>query len=237
MSGAGGRSALVIGASRGIGLEVARGLRAAGWRVLMTARNAGALDAAAREIGGEALPADVANPAAVDGLAREVAHRLAGPPDAIVHSAGSFALAPFASTTPEEFDAQIAANLRAPFLVTRAFLPALVERGAGHLVTIGSIAGRVALPGNTAYSAAKFGLAGMHAVLVEELCGTGVRATMIEPAATDTTLWDAVGQDARDDLPPRDRMMRPAAVARAVVYALEQPPEVEVTHIALRAAG
>lgn len=231
------RTALVTGASRGIGLEVARGLRAAEWRVLMTARTEDVLRDAAREVGGEAIPADVSDPGAVAGLATEVTARLGGAPDAIVHSAGSFALAPFADTSVEEFDRQIAANLRAPFLVTRAFLPALVERGNGHLVTIGSISGRLALPGNAAYSAAKFGLSGLHAVLVAELGGTGVRATMIEPAATDTSLWDEIDPDRRDDLPARSQMMRPEAVARAVIYALEQPDDVEVTHVALRAAG
>ncbi|HUE95696.1 MAG TPA: SDR family oxidoreductase, partial [Longimicrobiaceae bacterium] len=154
----------------------------------------------------------------------------------IVNSAGAFTLAPFTETDPHDFDAQLGANLRGPFLVTRAFLPAMLERGSGHIVNIGSIAGRLAMPGNAAYSASKFGLRGLHEVLAAELRGTGVRATLIEPAATDTPLWDAVNPDARDDLPSRSQMLGPDDVARAILFALEQPGSVEVSHLAVQAA-
>ena len=112
----------------------------------------------------------------------------------------------------------------------------MLERGSGHVVSIGSVAGRVAFPGNGAYGASKFGLRGLHAVLAEEVGGTGVRATLIEPAATDTPLWDPLDPDARGDLPSRAAMLRPEDVARAVVYALAQPAGVEVSTLALRAS-
>jgi hypothetical protein len=91
----------------------------------------------------------------------------------------------------EAFDRMIAVNLRAAFLLMRAFVPGMLARGRGHIVTIGSVAGRQAFPSNGAYSASKFGVRGLHAVLAAELRGTGVRATFVEPAATDTPLWDA----------------------------------------------
>ncbi|MBA2669368.1 MAG: SDR family oxidoreductase, partial [Gemmatimonadetes bacterium] len=140
-------------------------------------------------------------------------------------------------TEPESFDRQIAVNLRAPFLLMRAFLPRMLERGSGHIINIGSVAGRSAFPGNGAYSASKFGLRGLHEVLCEELRGTRVRATLLEPSATDTSLWDELDPDNRDDLPSRASMMRPEDVARAVFFALAQPPEIQLSVIAMRATG
>jgi NAD(P)-dependent dehydrogenase (short-subunit alcohol dehydrogenase family) len=229
-----GRTALVTGASRGIGLEIARLLGGAGARVAMVARGAGPLAAAAAEIGGRAFPADVSSRAAVDALAADAAGWLGGVPDFVVNAAGSFSIAPIAETDPEEFDLQLAMNLRAPFLVTRAFLPAMLARGSGHLLSIGSVAGRVAFPGNGAYGAAKFGLRGLHEVLAEEVRGTGVRATLVEPAATDTALWDPLDPDGRPDLPPRAAMLRAVDVARAAVFALAQPEGVEIPLLSIR---
>ncbi|HEY8470408.1 MAG TPA: SDR family NAD(P)-dependent oxidoreductase, partial [Longimicrobiales bacterium] len=104
---------------------------------------------------------------------------------------------------------------------------------SGHVVTVGSIAGRHAFPHNGAYAASKFGVRGLHAVLDAELRGTGVRATLIEPAATDTGIWDAVDRERHPDLPPREKMLSPRAVADAIVYAVTRPPEVAVRTLAL----
>lgn len=231
-----GTTALVTGASRGIGLATAGALAKAGAWVGMIARTEADLVRAAEEVGGHAIPADVSSPEAVHRVATYLEDILQGSPDVVVSAAGSFALAPLAETDPAVFQAQLAANLVGPFLVARAFLPRMLERGGGHVVHIGSVAGRVALPGNAAYAASKFGLRGMHEVLSAELPGTGVRATLIEPAATDTPLWNAIDSDARGDLPSRGEMLRPADVARAVLYAVVQPPDVEVSVVALRSS-
>jgi NAD(P)-dependent dehydrogenase (short-subunit alcohol dehydrogenase family) len=233
-----GRTALVTGASRGIGLAIARAMTQAGMWVGMVARDPATLGAAAQEVGGHAIPADASSPAAVHGLAEYVVELLGGePPDVVVSAAGAFALAPLASTSPEAFDAQIAANLRAPFLVARAFLPLMLRRGSGQLISIGSVAGRVAFPENGAYSASKFGLRGMHEVLLQEVRGTGVRATLVEPGATDTPLWDAIDPDSRPELPDRAAMLRPEDVARAVIFAAAQPRHVQIPFVAVEAAG
>lgn len=229
-----GRTAVVTGASRGIGLALARALAAEGAWVGMVARGEAALARAADEAGGHALPADVSAPAGVAALAAALDGRIGGAPDILVCSAGAFSIAPIAETDPEEFDRQIAVNLRAPFLLIRAFLPAMLARGSGHLVSIGSVAGRTAFPGNGAYGASKFGLRGLHEVLAEEVRGTGVRATLVEPAATDTPLWDPLDPDARADLPSRASMLRPEQVADAVLYLLRQPPPVEIGLLSLR---
>ena len=127
-----------------------------------------------------------------------------------------------------EFDRIVGVNLRGTFLLYRTLLPALLERDAGDLVTIGSVAGRKAFPANGAYSASKFGQRGLHEVLVEELRGTGVRATLVEPAATDTALWDPLDPDTNPDLPGREAMLHPEDVAGAVLFALTRAPHVRI---------
>lgn len=228
------KTALVTGASSGIGLAIARALAEAGAWVGMVARSEGRLAEAAESLGGHAIPADVSSPADVHRVAAYLHEVLGGPPDLLVNAAGSFALAPFAETEPTTFDQQIDNNLRGPFLLIRAFLPEMLQRGEGHILTIGSVAGRVALPGNAAYAASKFGLRGMHEVLAEEIRGSGVRATLIEPSATDTPLWNALDPDSREDLPSRSAMLRPEDVARVLLFAAAQPKGVEISLLAVR---
>ena len=230
-----GRTALVTGASRGIGFAIARELARAGVRVGMVARTEADLRRAAAEIDGVPLIGNVTSTRDVDALVGRVREAFGNAPDFLVNSAGAFGLAPFEETEPADFDRQIAVNLRGPFLMIRAFLPGMKSRRSGHIVNVGSVAGRHALPGNAGYSASKFGLRGMHEVLAVELRGTGVRATLVEPAATDTPLWDPIDPDRRDDLPSRADMLRPDDVARAVRFALEQPATVQVSTISVRA--
>lgn len=224
-----GRRGLVAGASSGIGRAVARTLADHGVHLTLVARRREPLEALARELDATAVCGDASDVAFVESLrARTEAD---GPLDLLVNSTGAFDLAPVAGTDPEMFAAMIAGNLTAPFLLMRAFLPAMLEAGRGHVVTIGSVAGRTAFPGNGAYSAAKFGVRGLHAVLEQELRGTGVRCTLVEPAATDTPIWDPLDPDRREDLPARAEMLAADAVADAVHYAITRPPAVQVPAI------
>jgi NADP-dependent 3-hydroxy acid dehydrogenase YdfG len=227
-----GRLALVTGASRGIGLACATALAHAGARVVMMARGRDALEAAAAPLDAAAipLPCDVADPAALErALARVAAE--AGAPDILVNNAGRFVVAPAGDTTPGEFTAVVTTNLVAPFAIVHALLPGMRRRGAGHVVTIGSVADRTIFPGNAAYAASKFGLRALHEVLHTELRGTGIRTTLVSPAAVDTPLWDPVA--AGPGLPPRSAMLRPEAVAAAVLYAVTAPAEVNVDELRL----
>jgi NADP-dependent 3-hydroxy acid dehydrogenase YdfG len=230
-----GKTALVTGASSGIGLSVARSLASAGAWVAMVARSAEPLARAAAEAGGHGIRADVSTAEGVHTLATYTGELLGDAPDLVVMAAGAFALARLDRTPPEELDRMLDTNLRGPFLLVRAFLPAMLRRGSGHFVTIGSVAGRAAFPENGAYSASKFGVRGLHEVLRAEVRGTGVRATLVEPAATDTPLWDATDPDRRDDLPSRAAMLRPDDLARAVLFAAAQPPGVQISSIAVEA--
>jgi len=224
----GGHTALVTGASRGIGARVAETLAEAGARVWLMARSEALIREHAGRLGGTALVADLNDEAAVwealDGLQEE----LGGPPTTVVNAAGVFGLSAVARTSVKDFDDHVAVNLRGTFLVVRSLLPDMLERGDGLIVNVGSVAGRRAFPGNAAYSASKFGLRGFHEVLLEEIRGTGVRATLVEPAATDTPLWDPLDPDADPALPSRGAMLTPDDVAEAVLFVATRPPHVRI---------
>jgi NAD(P)-dependent dehydrogenase (short-subunit alcohol dehydrogenase family) len=221
-----GRTAVVAGASRGIGLAVAEELRAAGAHVVRLARSLADAEAERRTD----LACDVADARAVERAAGRVL-QARGAPDLVVHAAGIFLVEPLARTTPEAFDAQLAANLVAPFLVTRAFLPAMLERRRGLIVFIGSVADHAAFPGNAAYGASKTGLRGLHAVLTRELKGTGLGATLLSPGPVNTALWDPVNPDARAGFTRRSEMLAPEDVAEAVLFVATRRDRVAIPEL------
>jgi NADP-dependent 3-hydroxy acid dehydrogenase YdfG len=198
----------------------------AGARLWLLSRSAQRLESVARRTGARALAADLSD----EGSGWDALDRLqdeeGGPPSIVVNAAGVFGLSPIAEETVRSFDDHLTVNLRGAFLVVRALLPAMLGRGDGHFVNVGSVAGRKAFPGNAAYSASKFGLRGFHEVLLEEIRGTGVRATLVEPAATDTPLWDSVDRAANPALPQRSAMLRADDVADAVLFAATRPASV-----------
>jgi NAD(P)-dependent dehydrogenase (short-subunit alcohol dehydrogenase family) len=230
-----GRTAVVSGASRGIGAAVARALAAAGARVALLARSREALETRAAELGAEsvAVVCDLVDASDVARAAAVVADRFGGAPSILVNNAGYFVLAPAHELAPDDFRSSLDVNLVAPFLLVRAFLPAMRARGTGHIVSLGSIADHVAFPENAAYAASKYGLRGLHEVLRSELRGTGVHATLISPGPTDTPLWDPVNPDARPGFTPRASMLRPEIVAEAVLFAVTREPAANVDEIRL----
>jgi NADP-dependent 3-hydroxy acid dehydrogenase YdfG len=231
-----GRTAVVTGGTGGIGRAAAERLAAAGARVVLVARTLDRVRDAAADVGGVPVAADVGTE---EGIARVVEAVNTLQPegaDIIVHAAGAFRLAPLAETSIAAFDEIVAVNLRAAFLLVHAFVPGMLARGTGHIVTIGSVAGRQAFPANGAYSASKFGVRGMHAVLAAELRGSGVRATFVEPAATDTALWAGVDRARNPGLPMPEQMTSAAAVADAVLFAVTRPQDVAIPNILVERA-
>lgn len=227
-----GRVALVTGASRGIGWAIAGALAGAGALVQLLARTAGDLDSAARAIGPAATVhrCDVTDAGSVASVVRDILAR--GPvPDILVNNAGLFPLGAIDAMDADTFEQTIHANLVAPFRLLRALLPEMKVRGTGHLITIGSVADRIIFPGNGAYSASKFGQRALHEVLLAELRGTGLRATLVSPAATDTPIWDPVDPDNTPGFPRRAQMLRPSDVADAVLWAVTRPAGVNVDEL------
>jgi NAD(P)-dependent dehydrogenase (short-subunit alcohol dehydrogenase family) len=156
-----------------------------------------------------------------------------GPPHIVVSNAGAFALAPLEGTTAGDFEAQLAVNLRAPFLVARTFLPAMRGAARGTFVHVGSIADHTGLPGNSAYAASKYGVRGLHESLAAEYRGSGVRLSLVSPGATDTAAWDPVDPDTKPFLPNRSDMLTADHVAEAIAWVATRPARVQVEWVKL----
>ncbi len=231
----GGKTAVVTGASRGIGAGIAEALGSQGVRVALVARNEAKLkERAARIKGSISVTCDVSDPKSVEQATRRIAGELNGAPDILVNNAGVFSVAVVDETTAETFIDTINTNLVGPFLFVHAFLGDMKKRKGGHIVTIGSMSDRTIYTGNAAYSAAKFGLRAVHEVLRAELRGTGVRTSLISPAATDTEMWDSVAVTDPVANPHSKRpMLDPDDVVRAVMFALTQPERVNIDELRL----
>jgi len=230
-----GRSAVISGASRGIGLECARALHGAGARVVLVARGADALGRATRELGhgASAVECDVADPGELERALERIKTTLGSAPDILVNSAGTFFLAPIERTSLADFERTLHINLTTQFAFAREFIAEMRSRNSGHVVTIGSIADHRAFPENAAYAASKYGSRGLHEVLREELRGSGVRFTLVSPGPVDTGMWDDVNPDERPGFTKRADMLSAGAVADAVCYAVTRPGNVNVDELRL----
>jgi NADP-dependent 3-hydroxy acid dehydrogenase YdfG len=223
------RVVVVTGASSGIGAAIARRAAHAGHRLVLAARSRGRLTSLADELGRDALAVvcDVTDWDAQRALVAQ-AHETFGRIDAVVANAGCEAGSPFVGG-PDTHDAwrtMVLTNVYGTALTLRAALPALIA-SRGDLVLIGSVAGRVALPGSL-YSATKWAVAGMAESARRALVGTGARVTLLEPGRTDTPLKGDAGEAP---------LLDADAVARAALFALEQPPETSLNEIVMRPTG
>jgi NAD(P)-dependent dehydrogenase (short-subunit alcohol dehydrogenase family) len=223
-----GKLAVVTGASRGIGLAIAQALAGTGAKVVRLARSL--KDGAAGPF--QDLRCDLNHVSEIARSAKRILDEW-GPPAILVQNAGLFVLAPFEATEPDELDRLLALNIRAPFALGRGLLPAMREAGAGVHVTIGSTCDHLAFPENSAYTASKFGVRGLHEALAAEYQGTGVRFTLISPGSTDTPIWDPIDPDARPGFLRRAMMLRPEDVAEAVVFAVTRPSHATVEWLRL----
>lgn len=185
--------AVITGASRGIGRATALAFGKRGVRVALLARGGARLDATTadvRALGVEAraFACDVASAPDVDRTAEQVIASL-GVPRVVVNNAGIVRRGVLVQETrPEEWDEVIAVNLRGPFLISRAFLPAMVSARRGRLVHVSSISATLGSPGAASYAASKWGLVGLAKSLAEELRGTGLQSVAVLPGSVDTDM-------------------------------------------------
>jgi short-subunit dehydrogenase len=182
-----GAHAVVTGASKGIGQQLARELAGRGARVTVVARSAVPLKALADEIHGAAVVADLADPVDTDGLVRRIENEL-GPIDVLINNAAVATVARLLDQSAEDLRASWSLNCVAPAELTRQVLPGMLQRGRGRITNIASLAGVTALPTLTTYGGTKAGLAQFTAALQRELRRTPVRVTIVqlgEVAGTD----------------------------------------------------
>jgi uncharacterized protein len=225
-----GSTALLTGATGGLGQAIAKALDAAGARVLLSGRRTELLEEVRARLGDSAvsLPADLAEP----GAAAELAER-AGDVDVLVANAGLPGSGRLDGFTPDEIDRALDVNLRAPMQLTRALLPGMLERGRGHLVFVSSLSGKVASSGSSVYSATKFGLRGFAAGLREDLHLSEVNVTVVFPGFVSEAGMFA---DSGARLPRWVGTVTPDQVAEAVVRGVERErAEVDVAPLSLRA--
>jgi NADP-dependent 3-hydroxy acid dehydrogenase YdfG len=216
---------LITGASSGIGAATARAAARAGHRVALAARSAERLDDLAAELGGPeralALECDVTEWQQQEAMVAGALERF-GRIDRVFANAGFGAKRGFLEESPEQWRAMVLTNVYGAALTIRATIEEL-RRSRGHLLLTGSVAGRRALPGSL-YSATKWAVTAMGEAARQELNGSGVRVTLIEPGMVDTPFFSNRPTEA----------LHPEDVARAVMYAVSQPPHVDVNEILIR---
>jgi short-subunit dehydrogenase len=223
-----GSTVLLTGATGGIGQALARALHAAGATLVLTGRRADVLEPLAAQLGARALAVDLSDAAQVQRLAGE-----AGDVDILVANAALPASGLLDSFTVEQIDRSLDVNLRAPIVLAHALAPAMVQRGRGHLLFMGSLQSKAPTPGASLYNAAKYGLRGFAAALRGDLRASGVGVSAVFPGFIRGAGMFA---DTGASLPPGVGTRSPEDVAHAVIDAIERNRgEVDVAPLPLRA--
>lgn len=211
-----GRTALLTGATGGLGRAIALALAQRGARLALSGRSEEALAALAAELPGSghrALPADLAEPGAAERLAAE-----AGAVDVLVANAGLPGSGRLDDFTPEQVARALRVNLEAPMLLSQALYPGMIERGAGHLVFLASLSGKAPSPQASIYNATKYGLRGFALALRADLNRQGIGVSIVSPGfVRDAGMFAESG--ART--PVGFGTSSPREVARAAVRAIE----------------
>jgi len=231
------RIAVVTGASSGIGEATARGLRAAGFFVVLGARREDRLMAVARELGGRGLPLDVRDLASIDAFTAEIAAEY-GQVEILINNAGLAAgLQPLAQGNDDDWVQMMETNVLGLLRVTRAMLPLLRRAPRAHIVNLGSVAGFEVYPGGVGYTASKHAVRAITKTLRLELMGEPIRVTEIEPGMVETEFSLVRFKGDREKASNVYQGMQPltgADIADCIVWVVTRPPHVNVDEMVVR---
>ena len=226
-----GKTALVTGASRGIGFAIAETLARLGAKVAICARDVKKLEAAAdklRASGYEVLAsrADVTRASDIASLVQKTVQAF-GPIEILVNNAGIGYFGPIQSATEENWDNVLDTNLKSVFLVTKAVAPGMIERRTGHVVNIASLAGKNTFKNGGVYCASKWGLMGLTGCMAEDLREFGIRASAICPGSVNTEFSPHTGKDG-------SKLLQSDDIAHAVEMIVTQAPESFISEVLMR---
>lgn len=228
-----GKTAIVTGASSGMGRVTSLALCAEGVRLAIVSKTPEKLEEVKDEItkaGGEviALPTDVTNAKQVQEMA-EKAFRHFGHIDILINSAFWGPPGSLEETTEDFWDRTVNTTLKGPFLCVRSVVPYMRKKGGGRIVNIGSLAGKIGEDNRTAYCAAKWGLEGLSAALREELLRDNIHVHLVSPAATDTPFWPTSGAKLTPEV--LERFIPPETIAGTIIWMISQPDQVHIPDI------
>lgn len=216
-----GKTALVTGASGGIGAAIAKSLAAAGARVAISGTNMDKLNALKAELGDAVIvAADLSNPEAVAGLV-DAAEKELGQLDILVNNAGLTRDTLAIRMKDEDWDSVLNVNLRAAFILARAALKGMMKRRTGRIISISSIVGTTGNPGQANYAASKAGLVGMSKALAAEVASRNVTVNCVAPGFIATNMTDALNDEQKNKINekiPAGRMGTPDDIAAAVLF-------------------
>jgi 3-oxoacyl-[acyl-carrier protein] reductase len=226
-----GKVALITGASRGIGLAVARKLGSMGAKLSLCARHVDKLESVASELksAGVAVAfsaADVTRLDDIESLVQKTRQAL-GAIDILVNNAGIGYFGPFHEASETNWDSVLDTNLKSVFLLSKAVAKGMIERRGGHIINIASLAGKNAFAGGAIYCASKWGLLGMTECMAEDLRTYGIRVSAICPGTVATDFSPHAGKDP-------SKMLQPDDIAHVVEMIVTQAPQSFISEVLLR---
>jgi short-subunit dehydrogenase len=226
-----GKVALVTGANRGIGLAIARRLAALGASLSLCARDGNRLETVAAslrkmETKVVTIVADLTHSSEIAGLVQKT-EQSAGPIEILVNNAGVGTFRPIHEASESEWDTILDTNLKAVFLLTKAVAPGMIQRKSGHIINIGSLAGKNAIAGAAIYCASKWGLLGLTQCAAEDLRAHGIRVSAVCPGSVATNFSPHGNKDIR-------KMLQPDDIAHAVEMIVTQAPQSFISEVLLR---